>query len=147
MGFLVGRFTSADIESANVVPRMQRTWCTTRMFIAETRTTISEKSELKIAAHLSDEMNRYKTLVSFCSDDMHDHAWRRADIMIKVNDLRRLLALLTQQRVTTDFWGYKRDKRHQEFKKKLLCLNVAFDKWCVVCNMPDSLVQFWNTDN
>ena len=50
------------------------------MFIAETRTTISEKSELKIAAHLSDEMNRYKTLVSFCSDDMHDHAWSRADI-------------------------------------------------------------------
>lgn len=91
-------------------------------------------------------------------------------IMININDLRSLLALLTQQRVTTDFWGYKRDKRHQEFNKKLLCINVkgltlinsscrlehwvfssdvsqwnwsgkyrAFDKWCAVCNMPDSL--------
>ena len=76
------------------------------MFIAETRTTISETSELKIAALLRDELNRYKTVVSFCGDDMHDHALRRGERnndKLNVNDLRSLLALLTQQRVTTDF--------------------------------------------
>ena len=49
------------------------------MFIAETRTTISQTSELKIAAHLRNEVNRYKTVVSFCVDDMHDHALRRGE--------------------------------------------------------------------
>lgn len=56
------------------------------MFIAETRTTISETSELKIAALLRDDLNRYKTVVSFCGDDMHDHALRRGE---RNNDKRK----------------------------------------------------------